>query len=82
MPPGGLKGGPAEATKVTVNTGGRLGSLGTLHSVMILPQVHLRKPCYDFYVLYMTGFDQLSGPGGSLPTLLGQSEGLTEPFNR
>jgi hypothetical protein len=21
------------------------------HSVMILPQVHLRKPCYDFYFL-------------------------------
>ncbi|GCB25926.1 putative uncharacterized protein YLR154W-F [Aspergillus awamori] len=26
--------------------------------------------------------DQLSGSGGSLPTLLSQSEGLTEPFNR
>ena len=32
--------------------------LGTVHSgvvkrqtVMILPQVHLRKPCYDFYFL-------------------------------
>ena len=32
--------------------------LGTIHSgvvkrqtVMILPQVHLRKPCYDFYFL-------------------------------
>jgi hypothetical protein len=23
----------------------------TLHPVMILPQVHLRKPCYDFYFL-------------------------------
>ena len=22
-----------------------------LHSIMILPQVHLRKPCYDFYFL-------------------------------
>ena len=22
-----------------------------LHTVMILPQVHLRKPCYDFYFL-------------------------------
>ena len=21
------------------------------HSLMILPQVHLRKPCYDFYFL-------------------------------
>ena len=21
------------------------------HSIMILPQVHLRKPCYDFYFL-------------------------------
>ena len=23
----------------------------TRHTVMILPQVHLRKPCYDFYFL-------------------------------
>jgi hypothetical protein len=30
----------------------------------------------------MTEFGQLSGPGWSLPTSLGQSEGLTEPFNR
>jgi hypothetical protein len=30
--------------------GGRLGREGP-HSVMILPQVHLRKPCYDFYFL-------------------------------
>ena len=22
-----------------------------VHSIMILPQVHLRKPCYDFYFL-------------------------------
>jgi len=22
-----------------------------LESIMILPQVHLRKPCYDFYFL-------------------------------
>ena len=22
-----------------------------IHSIMILPQVHLRKPCYDFYFL-------------------------------
>ncbi|KAL7265959.1 hypothetical protein RUND412_011512, partial [Rhizina undulata] len=30
----------------------------------------------------MTKFDQLSGPGWSSPTFLGQSEGLTGPFNR
>ena len=29
---------------------GLLGGLG-LFSIMILPQVHLRKPCYDFYFL-------------------------------
>ena len=23
----------------------------SLYSIMILPQVHLRKPCYDFYFL-------------------------------
>ena len=34
----------------TVDTGGRLDPEGP-HSVMILPQVHLRKPCYDFYFL-------------------------------
>lgn len=26
---------------------------------MILPQVHLRKPCYDFYFLQIIKFDQL-----------------------
>ena len=25
--------------------------VNTINSVMILPQVHLRKPCYDFYFL-------------------------------
>ena len=36
----------------SVVTGGRLGAPeGNPHSVMILPQVHLRKPCYDFYFL-------------------------------
>lgn len=25
--------------------------LSQVHSIMILPQVHLRKPCYDFYFL-------------------------------
>jgi hypothetical protein len=34
----------------TIVTGGRLGHKDP-HSVMILPQVHLRKPCYDFYFL-------------------------------
>ena len=36
--------------QVERDTGGRLGREGP-HSVMILPQVHLRKPCYDFYFL-------------------------------
>ena len=38
------------SNKVRINTGGRLDPEGP-HSVMILPQVHLRKPCYDFYFL-------------------------------
>ena len=38
------------SNKVQLNTGGRLDPEGP-HSVMILPQVHLRKPCYDFYFL-------------------------------
>ncbi len=29
------------------------------HTVMILPQVHLRKPCYDFYFLCVV----MSGAG-------------------
>ena len=29
----------------------RDGITGALGTVMILPQVHLRKPCYDFYFL-------------------------------
>jgi hypothetical protein len=48
-PPGGLAAGPPKQ-QGTINTGGRLDPEGP-HSVMILPQVHLRKPCYDFYFL-------------------------------
>ena len=44
----GLAGPPKQ--QGTINTGGRLDPKGP-HSVMILPQVHLRKPCYDFYFL-------------------------------
>src|SRR4029077_9650227 len=47
--PGGLNGGPAEATRFG-NHGWR-GWAQDPHSIMILPQVHLRKPCYDFYFL-------------------------------
>jgi hypothetical protein len=47
--PGGLTAGPPKQ-QGTINTGGRLDPEGP-HSVMILPQVHLRKPCYDFYFL-------------------------------
>jgi hypothetical protein len=49
MPPGGLTAGPPKQ-QGTIDTGGRLDPEGP-HSVMILPQVHLRKPCYDFYFL-------------------------------
>jgi hypothetical protein len=48
-PPGGQMAGPPKQ-QGTLNTGGRLDPEGP-HSVMILPQVHLRKPCYDFYFL-------------------------------
>jgi hypothetical protein len=44
-----LRAGPPKQQGM-VNTGGRLDPEGP-HSVMILPQVHLRKPCYDFYFL-------------------------------
>jgi hypothetical protein len=46
--PAGLAGPPKQ--QGTIVTGGRLGHEDP-HSVMILPQVHLRKPCYDFYFL-------------------------------
>ena len=38
-------GGPDNARKALYPRRGRA------KSVMILPQVHLRKPCYDFYFL-------------------------------
>jgi hypothetical protein len=43
--------GPAEATTWYVRKGWELGPRRAPDSVMILPQVHLRKPCYDFYFL-------------------------------
>ena len=48
-PPGGREAGSPKQ-QGTINTGGRLDPEGP-YSVMILPQVHLRKPCYDFYFL-------------------------------
>jgi hypothetical protein len=48
-PPAAMTAGPPKQ-QGTINTGGRLDPEGP-HSVMILPQVHLRKPCYDFYFL-------------------------------
>ena len=52
-PPAATEGGPAEATGYKeTRMGGRTPREGApKHSVMILPQVHLRKPCYDFYFL-------------------------------
>jgi len=32
---------------------------------MILPQVHLRKPCYDFFFLEVDRFDNLPRPDKS-----------------
>ncbi|PWY61552.1 hypothetical protein BO70DRAFT_409253, partial [Aspergillus heteromorphus CBS 117.55] len=49
-PPGGRQAAGPPKQHGTVDTGGRLGPKDP-HSVMILPQVHLRKPCYDFYFL-------------------------------
>ena len=34
---------------------------GESHPIMILPQVHLRKPCYDFYFLQAIEFERLLG---------------------
>ena len=50
---------------------------------MILPQVHLRKPCYDFYFLQAIEFERLLGQQSGARTLdRDQSEVLTEPLNR
>ena len=49
-PPGRPSGRGPPKQQGTVDTGGRVDPEGP-HSVMILPQVHLRKPCYDFYFL-------------------------------
>ena len=48
-PPGGREAGPPKQQGI-INKGGKLVPREP-HSVMILPQVHLRKPCYDFYFL-------------------------------
>ena len=36
-------------------------------TAMILPQVHLRKPCYDFYFLQTARFDLPLAAGGTRP---------------
>ena len=43
--------GPASAAWDKIDTGWEMGPGRNPRSVMILPQVHLRKPCYDFYFL-------------------------------
>ena len=48
---------------------------------MILPQVHLRKPCYDFSFLEILRFTQLSAATFGIRTLP-QSEVFTEKSTR
>ena len=51
MSPAGPRG-PRRSNRRYNNHGWEVGSHeGDPHSVMILPQVHLRKPCYDFSFL-------------------------------
>lgn len=51
--PEGVKTGPPKQRQGIVDKGlgGRAPGEANPNSVMILPQVHLRKPCYDFYFL-------------------------------
>ena len=42
---------PPKQRLVCLNRGLGGRAVGDPNSVMILPQVHLRKPCYDFYFL-------------------------------
>ena len=47
-----LAGGPAEETeRYSKKQGFYLSDGLAAATLMILPQVHLRKPCYDFYFL-------------------------------
>jgi hypothetical protein len=47
---GGRETGPPKQQRFDKHRVGRSG-LEDPNSLMILPQVHLRKPCYDFYFL-------------------------------
>ncbi|RJE17326.1 hypothetical protein PHISCL_10337 [Aspergillus sclerotialis] len=47
---GPLETGPPKQQRSSKQRVGRSG-LRDPNSLMILPQVHLRKPCYDFYFL-------------------------------
>jgi hypothetical protein len=48
---GGPEGRVRRSNRGSVNTGLGGRAVGDPNSLMILPQVHLRKPCYDFYFL-------------------------------
>jgi hypothetical protein len=47
---------------------------------MILPQVHLRKPCYDFYFLQNTPFTYLLGHGPTVASQLGSIRHVQDMF--
>ena len=49
---------------------------------MILTQVHLRKPCYDFYFLEVIKFVSLSAGGVARAGCRQRSVSLTKPLNR
>ena len=52
-------------------------------SAMILTQVHLRKPCYDFYFLEVIKFVSLSTRDAATSAeCRGRSVSLTKPLNR
>ena len=54
------------------------------HTAMILTQVHLRKPCYDFYFLEVIKFVTLPARDATPESAecRAQSVGLTKPLNR
>ncbi len=58
--PGSPNGGNVAAKRQSYCTCFHLARQNRLVS-LILPQVHLRKPCYDFYFLVMIKFDNLLG---------------------
>ena len=54
---------------INIYTSDKNAASKQLVTLMDLPQVHLRKPCYDFYFLSMIKFGHLPGNIGNAEAL-------------